>query len=77
MCVCAILMCKPEFLIQCRCFLMNDYGYLVAHKSLFETTGKGPLEQEHVTHLVSTNSIHLNIIVEIYLLGKLNVVIIY
>jgi hypothetical protein len=40
--------CEKE---NIRCFLMNDHGYLVAHGSLFETTGKGPLEQEHITHL--------------------------
>ena len=32
------------------CFLMDDRGYLLAHPLLVEPTGRGPLEQQHITH---------------------------
>lgn len=32
------------------CFLMDDRGYLVAHPSLVEPAGRGPIEYTHVTH---------------------------
>jgi len=40
------------------CFLMDDRGYLVAHPSLVEPSGRGPVEYTHVTHkepVVSNN----------------------
>ncbi|KAI0241312.1 VWFA and cache domain-containing protein 1 [Lamellibrachia satsuma] len=33
-----------------RCFVMDDRGYLIAHQGLIEPNGKGPLEQQHITH---------------------------
>lgn len=33
-----------------KCFLMDDKGYLIAHPSLTETSGRQPLEQQHITH---------------------------
>ncbi|KAK3089856.1 hypothetical protein FSP39_007106 [Pinctada imbricata] len=33
-----------------RCFIMDDRGYLVAHPSLVEPNGKGPLQEQHITH---------------------------
>ncbi|KAH3694838.1 hypothetical protein DPMN_082279 [Dreissena polymorpha] len=33
-----------------RCFLINDDGYMVAHPSLIEPDGRGPVEDLHVTH---------------------------
>ncbi|XP_046344826.2 VWFA and cache domain-containing protein 1-like [Haliotis rufescens] len=33
-----------------RCFLMEDKGYLVAHPGLIDPNGKGPVEQQHITH---------------------------
>ena len=35
-----------------RCFVMDDRGYLIAHQGLIEPNGKGPLEQQHITHKV-------------------------
>lgn len=35
---------------QITCFLMDDRGYLVAHPSLVEPAGRGPIEYTHVTH---------------------------
>ena len=35
---------------QMSCFLMDDRGYLLAHPSLVEASGRGPLEQKHITH---------------------------
>lgn len=32
------------------CFLMDDRGYLVAHPSLVEPAGGGPVEYTHITH---------------------------
>ncbi|XP_064477328.1 VWFA and cache domain-containing protein 1-like [Ornithodoros turicata] len=32
------------------CFILDDHGYLIAHPSLTEPTGRGPVEQQHVTH---------------------------
>uniref|UniRef100_T1INE1 VWFA domain-containing protein n=1 Tax=Strigamia maritima TaxID=126957 RepID=T1INE1_STRMM len=32
------------------CFFMDDHGYLIAHPGLIEPNGKGPLEQQHITH---------------------------
>lgn len=32
------------------CFLMDDRGYLVAHPSLVEPAGRGPVESTHITH---------------------------
>lgn len=32
------------------CFLMDDRGYLVAHPSLVEPAGRGPIEYTHITH---------------------------
>ncbi|RWS12904.1 VWFA and cache domain-containing protein 1-like protein [Dinothrombium tinctorium] len=33
-----------------KCFIMDDRGYLVAHPSLVEPTGRGPVEYTHITH---------------------------
>ncbi|RWS26905.1 VWFA and cache domain-containing protein 1-like protein, partial [Leptotrombidium deliense] len=33
-----------------KCFIMDDRGYLIAHPSLVEPTGQGPVEYTHVTH---------------------------
>ncbi|XP_033103553.1 VWFA and cache domain-containing protein 1-like [Anneissia japonica] len=33
-----------------RCFMIDDAGYLIAHPSLVEPAGKGPIEKQHVTH---------------------------
>ena len=37
-----------------RCFLINDDGYMVAHPSLIEPDGRGPVEDLHVTHKVGS-----------------------
>jgi hypothetical protein len=31
---------------------MDDRGYLIAHPSLIEPNGKGPVEKQHITHQV-------------------------
>lgn len=31
---------------------MDDEGYLIAHPGLMEPNGKGPVEQQHITHKV-------------------------
>ncbi|ESO86641.1 hypothetical protein LOTGIDRAFT_128750, partial [Lottia gigantea] len=33
-----------------RCFLMDDKGYLIAHPAFIDPNGKGPVEQQHITH---------------------------
>lgn len=33
-----------------RCFLINDDGYMIAHPSLIEPDGRGPVEEQHITH---------------------------
>lgn len=33
---------------------MEDKGYLVAHPGLIDPNGKGPVEQQHITHKVGT-----------------------
>uniref|UniRef100_A0A8C4QBV0 Cache domain containing 1 n=1 Tax=Eptatretus burgeri TaxID=7764 RepID=A0A8C4QBV0_EPTBU len=33
-----------------RCFIMEDRGYLVAHPTLVDPHGDGPVEQQHLTH---------------------------
>ncbi|XP_033636500.1 VWFA and cache domain-containing protein 1-like [Asterias rubens] len=33
-----------------RCFVMDDRGYLIAHPRLVEPVGRGPVEQQHITH---------------------------
>ena len=33
-----------------RCFILDDSGYLIAHQGLIDPNGKGPVEQQHVTH---------------------------
>ncbi|XP_071952059.1 VWFA and cache domain-containing protein 1-like [Antedon mediterranea] len=33
-----------------RCFMIDDAGYLIAHPSLVEPAGKGPIEKQHITH---------------------------
>ncbi|CAH1774319.1 unnamed protein product [Owenia fusiformis] len=33
-----------------RCFLFEDRGYLIAHPGVMEPNGKGPVEQQHITH---------------------------
>ncbi|XP_074642229.1 VWFA and cache domain-containing protein 1-like [Tubulanus polymorphus] len=33
-----------------RCFIFDDKGYLIAHPGLIEASGKGPVEQQHITH---------------------------
>ncbi|XP_055956054.1 VWFA and cache domain-containing protein 1 [Patella vulgata] len=33
-----------------RCFLMDDKGYLIAHPAFVDPNGKGPVEQQHITH---------------------------
>lgn len=32
------------------CFILDDRGYLIAHPSLTEPSGRGPVEQQHITH---------------------------
>ncbi|GBN28109.1 hypothetical protein AVEN_98772-1, partial [Araneus ventricosus] len=32
------------------CFLLDDKGYLVAHPDLIDPSGRGPVEQQHITH---------------------------
>ncbi|GIY57309.1 VWFA and cache domain-containing protein 1, partial [Caerostris extrusa] len=39
--------CKLDHMI---CFLLDDKGYLVSHPDLIDPTGRGPLEQQHITH---------------------------
>lgn len=44
-----------EFMPSCKkdrmvCFLLDDKGYLIAHPGLIEPNGKGPVEQQHITH---------------------------
>ena len=34
---------------------MDDRGYLIAHRDLIESNGRGPVEQQHITHKVKTN----------------------
>ncbi len=29
---------------------MDDRGYLISHPSLIEPNGKGPVEEQHITH---------------------------
>jgi hypothetical protein len=31
---------------------MDDRGYLIAHTSLIEPNGKGPVEKQHITNVV-------------------------
>lgn len=33
-----------------KCFLMDDKGYLIVHPSLIDPKGKGPAEEQHITH---------------------------
>lgn len=47
-CLCA---CSP-----CRCFIMEDRGYLVAHPTLIDPKGHAPAEQQHITHKVNTQN---------------------
>lgn len=35
---------------------MDDRGYLIAHPALIEPNGKGPVEQQHITHQVMLHS---------------------
>ncbi|XP_054722418.1 VWFA and cache domain-containing protein 1-like, partial [Uloborus diversus] len=42
-----IPICKQGHII---CFLLDDKGYLVSHPDLIEPSGKGPVEQQHITH---------------------------
>lgn len=42
-----IQVCKQPMV---RCFLLNDDGYLIAHPSLVEPNGRGPVEELHITH---------------------------
>ncbi|GFR18765.1 VWFA and cache domain-containing protein 1 [Trichonephila clavata] len=42
-----IPVCKLDHMI---CFLLDDKGYLVAHPDLIDPTGRGPVEQQHITH---------------------------
>ena len=44
-----IQVCKQSMV---RCFLLNDDGYLIAHPSLVEPNGRGPVEELHITHKV-------------------------
>jgi len=37
---------------MCRCFIMEDRGYLVAHPTLIDPKGHAPAEQQHITHKV-------------------------
>ncbi|ELT96782.1 hypothetical protein CAPTEDRAFT_225126 [Capitella teleta] len=39
--------CQQEHI---RCFVMDDRGYLIAHRGLIEPTGRAPMEQKHITH---------------------------
>ncbi|KAF8794033.1 VWFA and cache domain-containing protein 1 [Argiope bruennichi] len=39
--------CKLDHMI---CFLLDDKGYLVAHPDLIDPSGRGPVEQQHITH---------------------------
>lgn len=38
--------------VHCRCFIMEDRGYLVAHPTLIDPKGHAPAEQQHITHKV-------------------------
>lgn len=38
--------------VCCRCFIMEDRGYLVAHPTLIDPKGHAPAEQQHITHKV-------------------------
>ncbi|KFM76624.1 VWFA and cache domain-containing protein 1, partial [Stegodyphus mimosarum] len=42
-----IPICKHDTVI---CFLLDDKGYLVSHPDLIEPSGRGPVEQQHITH---------------------------
>ncbi|KAG8193233.1 hypothetical protein JTE90_005580 [Oedothorax gibbosus] len=39
--------CKLDHMI---CFLLDDKGYLIAHPDLIDPSGRGPVEQQHITH---------------------------
>nr|XP_042909818.1 VWFA and cache domain-containing protein 1 isoform X1 [Parasteatoda tepidariorum]XP_042909819.1 VWFA and cache domain-containing protein 1 isoform X2 [Parasteatoda tepidariorum] len=39
--------CQQDHMI---CFLLDDKGYLVAHPDLIDPSGRGPVEQQHITH---------------------------
>lgn len=40
-------MCEQD---KITCFILDDKGYLIAHPDLIEPTGRGPVEQQHITH---------------------------
>ena len=42
-------------LAACRCFIMEDRGYLVAHPTLIDPKGHAPAEQQHITHKVAVS----------------------
>lgn len=42
-----IPICEQE---NIRCFIMDDRGYLIAHRGLIEPNDRGPLEEKHITH---------------------------
>lgn len=58
--------CKFAFYVfsYCRCFIMEDRGYLVAHPTLIDPKGHAPAEQQHITHKVKD-------FIQIYLLIKM------
>ncbi|XP_022243736.1 VWFA and cache domain-containing protein 1-like isoform X1 [Limulus polyphemus] len=43
----AIPLCEKDRVV---CFIMDDKGYLIAHPGLIEPNGRGPIEQQHITH---------------------------
>lgn len=43
----------------CRCFIMEDRGYLVAHPTLIDPKGHAPAEQQHITHKVAAHTLLL------------------
>lgn len=43
-----------------RCFIMDDRGYLVAHRGLIEANDRGPLEEKHITHKAGIVIIYSN-----------------
>lgn len=35
---------------NCKCFMMDDKGYLIYHPNLIDPNGHGPIEQQHIIH---------------------------
>lgn len=41
---------STEMISVNSCFIMDDRGYLIAHRGLIEPNDRGPLEEKHITH---------------------------